>query len=65
MSVLHSQNFDLGDLGPIESALRFLRDRVVARSEQKAIRMVQIYGKLTGSVACQFMATGLREGSDF
>ena len=57
MSVLYSQYFDCGYLGPIQSTFIAFRNRVVIRNENQTLGMIQIYGQLAGSFPLrEFMA---------
>jgi hypothetical protein len=59
MRIRDLYDFDFRDTLPIYTActsIRHVRQRVVGRDEQKPIRMIEVYGKLSFSIPGQGMA---------
>jgi hypothetical protein len=59
MRIRNLYDFDFRDTIPIYTACtdnRHVRQRVVGRDEEKSIRMIEVYGKLSFSIPGQSMA---------
>ena len=49
--ILHPQDFNCIDLGPLQSPIHAFRGRVMIRNKNKPIRVIQIHRQLTGALS--------------
>jgi hypothetical protein len=58
MGILHSQNYDAGHLGPVQTAILVRGYRIMGGRKNQTVGVIQVHGKLAFSFALrQFVAS--------